>query len=202
MSSGVRETSAAGSARKARSHVLRFVALNLLGGTAVLASYAWGVATPGVGDALWGGVPDSLRPLYTANMLAAAAGYFVFTGVVLQRRLEGGHDGAEFIRIDVAYASILFASALWLPLTAWMLEAPSSLLWAFVRIDLGLVALGTLGLMFELVLPRPGVAHRGRPERLLAALGLLPFALQTVVLDALIWPYYFGAVTAQGGSIS
>jgi hypothetical protein len=54
------------------------LALNVIGGTAVLASYVVGLgAVPG--DALWGGVPESLRPLYTVNMFLAAAGYFLFT---------------------------------------------------------------------------------------------------------------------------
>ena len=38
-------------------------------------------------------------------------------------------------------------------------------------------------------------------ERWLALLGLLPFALQTVVLDALVWPaYFFGPGTTAGVS--
>ena len=55
----------------------RLALLNLVGGSAVLASYAWGFAERGetVGE-LWGGIPESLRPFYTLNMLLAAGGYF------------------------------------------------------------------------------------------------------------------------------
>jgi hypothetical protein len=56
-----------------------------------------------------------------------------------------------------------------------------------VRTDLALVAVGSAGLLVSLV-ALPSDAPRGR---LLAALGLLPFCLQTVVLDALVWPAYF-----------
>ena len=54
--------------------------INVLGGIAVLGSYAYCLmAYPAqVGD-FWGGVPDGLRSLYTVNMFLAAAGYFAFT---------------------------------------------------------------------------------------------------------------------------
>lgn len=179
-----------------RDHV-RFVMLNVVGGLAVLGSYAWGVTAPGVGAALWGGVPDALRPFYTVNMLLAASGYFLFTGVVL-RRLIRGADPEFSRRMLRAYGVILVASALWLPLTAWMLEAPSPAVWMAVRIDLFAVALGTLALG-ELVV---GGAADSRGERWIALVGLVPFALQTVVLDALVWPWFFDAPAVNGGVTS
>ena len=174
-----------------------FVLLNVVGGSAVLASYVWGVTAPGVGAALWGGVPEALRPLYTVNMFAAATGYFFFTAVVL-RRLVRDDDPRFAARMHRCYAAVLIASALWVPLTAVMLQAPSALVWALVRLDLFVVAAGTLGL-FELVLRRGAASAR---ERWLALLGLLPFALQTVVLDALVWPAFFVGPAITGGSPS
>ena len=50
------------------------LALNALGGGAVLWSYVVGLmGDSSVGNALWGGVPETLRPLYTVNMFLAAA---------------------------------------------------------------------------------------------------------------------------------
>jgi len=179
-----------------RDHV-RFALLNVIGGIAVLASYAWGVTAPGVGAALWGGVPEALRPLYTTNMFLAASGYFLFTGVVLRRLIRGA--APDFSRRMLrAYGAILFASALWLPLTAWMLSAPSLAVWALVRIDLFAVALGTLALA-ELV-SSPSSGSRG--ERWIALAGLLPFSLQTIVLDAFVWPWFFDGPGATGGIAS
>ena len=184
-----------------RISIARFAMLNVLGGSAVLGSYVWGVTAPGIGNALWGGVPESLRPLYTINMFLAAGGYFLFTTVVV-RRLLRGHDGVERAafarRMERGYALILVGSALWLPLTAAMLQSPDSLLWVLVRIDLALVGLGVL-LLWELVLS-PGAGPRW--ERLVALVGLLPFTLQTVVLDALIWPYFFVSAGTTGGITS
>ena len=54
--------------------------INVLGGSAVLASYAYGLASnPLTRGDVWGGVPETLRPFYTVTMLLAAAGYFAFS---------------------------------------------------------------------------------------------------------------------------
>ena len=76
-------TKEGGDALRGRASLLL---LNVLGGLAVLGSYALGLSThPGMGDAVWGGVPQELRPLYTVNMLLATAGYFAFSHFVFFR---------------------------------------------------------------------------------------------------------------------
>lgn len=169
----------------------RFVVLNLAGGALVLASYAWGALGGGsVMSALWGGVPESIRPLYVANMCLAAAGYFAFAPYVAFRIDPARRDllgGAGYGIFEVWMLLVLLPSAAWLPLTAAMVSAPSAPLWWLVRIDLFLVAIGSLGLLASLAtLPPP----RARGH-LAALIGTLPFCLQTVVLDALVWPAYF-----------
>jgi hypothetical protein len=167
------------------------LALNAVGGACVLASYAHGLAASGSpGEALWGGVPAALRPLYTANMFLAATGYFLFTPYIAFRlspestRIAGVGGFALF---HLFYALVLVPSALWLPLTAHLLAQPSAWAWWAVRVDLGLVALGSLGLLAAvLALPRGAPAGRA-----LAVLGLIPFCFQTAVLDALVWPAFF-----------
>jgi hypothetical protein len=60
--------------------------VNASGGVAVLGSYVHGFVTrPHTSGALWGGVPEGLRPLYTLSMLLAAAGYLLFTSLLLFR---------------------------------------------------------------------------------------------------------------------
>jgi hypothetical protein len=178
-------------ARSARRSLLW---LNLLGGAAVLGSYAHGLASnPLTRGALWGGVPDALRPLYTANMLLAAAGYFAFSAFVFFRldptrtRVAGGFGFGAFRAL---YALILLPSALWLPLTFEMLEAPSAALWLAIRSVLALVGLGSLGLLAAVASAAPHDAPRARR---LALAGCAFFSLQTAVLDALVWPAYFPA---------
>jgi len=123
-------------------------------------------------------------------MFLAAAGYFFFTPYILFRldpettRVAGRFGYGIF---HLFYALVLFPSALWLPLTAHMAEQPSLTAWACVRIDLALVALGALGLLASLI-----SLGASAPKGLrLAIAGLVPFCLQTVVLDALVWPAFF-----------
>ena len=160
-----------------------FVALNAAGGASVLLSYWIGLQGPDeVVQGLWGGVPESLRPLYTVNMFCAAAGYFPFTALFLL------HGQSRFSRLNLLYALILIPSALWLPLTASMIETPGPGWWLAIRAVLFAVGIGSLGLFFELARLRDRV---GTAFRVAAFAGLAAFTLQTLVLDALVWPYYF-----------
>jgi hypothetical protein len=166
--------------------------LNALGGIAVLGSYVHGLASnPLMRGAVWGDVPEALRPFYTVNMLLAAAGYFAFSSFVFRRldpertRIAGGFGFGAF---HVLYALILVPSALWLPLTFEMLAAPSAALWLAIRVTLALVGLGSLGLIAAIASAGP---HEAPGARRVALLGAAFFALQTAVLDALIWPAFF-----------
>jgi hypothetical protein len=166
--------------------------LNLLGGGAVLGSYAHGLlSNPLTRGDLWGGVPDALRPLYTVSMLLAAAGYFAFSYFVFFRldpnrtRVAGRFGFGVF---HALYALILVPSALWLPLTFEMLEAPSGALWLAIRGVLALVGVGSLGLVAALASARPPDA---RAARAVALAGAGAFSFQTAVLDAWVWPAYF-----------
>ncbi len=164
----------------------------LFGGLAVLGSYLWGVlARPDAGQILWGGVPGSLRPYYTVNMLLAAAGYFPFTFYILFRldprttRVAGRFGYGLFARL---YAAILVPSALWLPLV-YVAVAQSSQGWLWVvRAALFLVGAASLGLFFALLKVKPrsaGIAYR------LAVVGSIFFLIQTAVLDAVVWGTFF-----------
>jgi hypothetical protein len=63
-----------------RSEKRWLIFIILSGGLAVLGSYVYGfVSYPGAADILWGGVPQGIRPVYTANMFLAATSFFVFT---------------------------------------------------------------------------------------------------------------------------
>jgi len=167
------------------------IVLNVIGGFAVLVSYAMGLGSESsVGAALWGGVPESIRPLYTVNMFLAAAGYFLFTPYILFRLQPGqiriaGRFGYRLFHL--LYALVLFPSAIWLQLTELMIAQPSAWMWAVVRLDLALVGLGSLGLLVSL-LALTSAAPRGR---VLAIVGTLPFCLQTALLDAIVWPAFF-----------
>ena len=183
-----------GTGREARLHPLqrKLIGLNVLGGSAVLGSYAHGfVAHASSVGALWGGVPEALRPLYTLSMFAATAGYFAFTCFVLFRldpreaRIAGRIGYAGFLWL---YALILIPSALWMPLTFALLEAPTPWLWAAIRLVLATVGVASLALVLAVRRVRP---THGTHARRLAVAGALAFAFQTAVLDAIVWPACF-----------
>lgn len=168
--------------------------INALGGLAVLGSYVHGLAThPATRGDIWGGVPEALQPLYTGNMLLAAAGYFAFSAFVFFRldpdavRVAGRFRYGWF---HASYALMLVSSALWMPLTFAMLEAPGPALWWAVRLVLFGAGIGSAGVAFGVYAARP---HDAPLARRLALVGCTFFCLQTAVLDALVWPAYFPA---------
>jgi hypothetical protein len=179
------------SSRRLSPPSLRLLWLNAVGGAAVLASYAWGLGALSAAEpGLWGGVPAAWRPAYTLNMLLAAVGYFAFTSywvlAVAPERVR--FAGGGFVALTALYAAILFPSALWLPLTALSLDDPASWVWLAIRIDLAVVAVGSLGVLGALLTLEKPPAPRWR---LLAIAGCAPFVLQTAVLDAILWPWLY-----------
>lgn len=169
-----------------------WLAINVVGGAAVLGSYVHGLAThPETRNALWGTIPEELKAIYGVTMWLAAGGYFFFSYYFLFRTdadtVRFGHHYG-FGLINALYALIMVTSALWMPLTFAYLDDPRPGLWLAVRLDLFGVAAGTIGLIVALFTMKP------RAEGLsavLALLGLLLFALQTAFLDPIVWPQFF-----------
>jgi hypothetical protein len=168
-----------------------WLAINVVGGAAVLGSYVHGLAThPETRNALWGTIPPELQAVYNVTMWLAAAGYFFFSYHFFVRadaeEVRIGRFG--FGLINGLYALIMVTSALWMPLTFAYLDNPSPMMWLAVRVDLLLVGVGSIGLLIALFTIKPraqGLAG------VLAMLGLLLFALQTAFLDPLVWPQFF-----------
>jgi len=165
--------------------------LNALGGLAVLASYSLMFERDDASAVLWGGVPASMRSLYTSNMWLAAAGYFPFTALFvfvtdpLRVRFYGGRAGYGLLL--VLYAAVLAGSAIWMPLTFAWADSGAFPFW-LVRLDLAVVGVASLGLLgcVLTVSPRPAPWLH-----FLALFGCLAFCFQTAVLDGAIWPAYY-----------
>jgi hypothetical protein len=168
------------------------VLINLFGGAAVLGSYAYYLAAnPATRGRLWGGVPEEWRPAYTISMLLAAAGYFAFSYFVLLRVDSREARVARRFRYRVflwIYAGILAPSALWMPLTFRMFADPGWSTWIAIRAVLALVGVSSLALIWAIASVRPAGPGWARA---LALIGALAFAVQTALLDALVWPRYF-----------
>jgi hypothetical protein len=166
--------------------------INIIGGIAVIGSYVLGLRSQAGGAAvLWGGVPESIRPVYTVSMVLAALGYFAFLYYTVIRLrpdeviIYGRFGFAIFYLIFLA---VLLPSAFWMPLTNLYVSQSAGALWASIRLVLILVGLGSLALLLALVTIQgksPGTSHW------LAVVGSGYFAFHTLVLDALIWPALF-----------
>lgn len=170
----------------------RLVWIMVVGGAAVLASYAYSLGLDAAAQvALWGGVPASLLPVYTPSMLLAAVGYFAFTYFVLfavdadRLRIAGSFGYGLF---QALYLMILVPSALWMPLTSAMVQQPNSTLWLLIELMLVIVGLGSVGLLLALSMLRPR-----QPVRAywLAVAGSVVFCFQTAVLDLFVWTALF-----------
>ncbi|MBN1369547.1 MAG: hypothetical protein JW954_04855 [Dehalococcoidaceae bacterium] len=173
-------------------HRVILLAINILGGLAVIGSYIYGInAQPGGADALWGGVPENIRLIYTASMFIAAFGYFLFLYYVL---VKVNPDEARIGKVSgfslfhVVFASILLPSAFWMPLTNLYLANQTTPNWAGVILVLAIVGVASLCLAISLLKLKPvaGVT----PYRLAVA-GSIYFTIHTLVLDAVIWPVLF-----------
>jgi hypothetical protein len=170
----------------------QWLAINVVGGVAVLGSYAHGLIThPETRDLLWGDMPGPLQDVYGVTMWLATAGYLVFMYYVLFRvdaakARVGQRFG--FGVINACCAAVVIASALWMPLTFVYLDDPSSALWFLIRVDLVVVGIGAVGLIeaFFNLSPRP-TGGAG----MVTIVALLLFALQTAFLDPFVWPAFF-----------
>jgi hypothetical protein len=164
------------------------IILNVVGGLAVLGSYAWGILThPGQVDALWGGVPEAWRPGYGLSMLPAAIGYLVFASYLLFRvdpSTTTFPGGLPYGALWVPFLLILLPSALWMPLTFRFVESGGEGLWIAIRVALSLVGLGSVSLLAMVagIQPREHPVHWG-----FSVAGAVAFLFQTGVLDALLW---------------
>jgi hypothetical protein len=172
----------------------RLVGIVLLGGVAVLASYAHSLGLdPVTQAALWGGVPPAFLPAYVISMALATLGYFAFTFFLLFRADPGRVRIAQRFGYGLfswLYMMILAPSALWLPLTSAMVQQPDGFLWLAVRLVLLMVGFGSVALLLALLSLRPRTPVRAY---WLAVAGGVAFCLQTAVLDLFVWTAFFPA---------
>lgn len=159
------------------------LAVHVVGGVAVLGSYAWGLAQPDPAR-LWGSLPEAAVGPYSASMPFAAIGYFLMMAWADRRAKAGEHAATG------AFATLLAASALWMPLCFAALDAPLEARTGWlvaVQLDLAITALASLWLLRALVAAREATwAWR------VTVAGWLAFCWQTVLLDAIVWPRFFG----------
>lgn len=157
----------------------------------MLGSYYIGLKGGKGANALWGGVPENIRPIYTVSMLLCAVGYFIFFFYII-KGLGSNTFADSLILGEKAYlllfCLLLFASSFWMPLTNAMVSNPRIIIWIIIRIVLAIVALASLGILIGLITLSP------RPQSLLyysSVVGIFWFTVHTGILDAILWPYFW-----------
>jgi hypothetical protein len=165
--------------------------INVIGGIAVTGSYVLGLRGDLGTEVLWGGVPESIRPVYTVSMVLSAVGYFAFLNLLLLRvdptEVTVGRRFGYSIFHPI-FCLILIPSAFWMPLTNLYADAPSGGTWTGIRVVLFLVGLASSALAWALLTLRP----RNRDKAYWAAVvGGCYFAFHTFVLDAILWAALF-----------
>jgi hypothetical protein len=166
--------------------------INIVGGIAVIGSYILGLnAQAGGANILWGGVPESIRPVYGISMILSALGYFAFIYFILFRLVPAEVSIAGRFGFSLFYTIflvILVPSALWMPITNFYVGNPSTGLWIGIRTVLILVGLSSIALVWALLslqTKAPGIPYW------LAIAGSAYFAFHTAILDAIIWAALF-----------
>lgn len=170
---------------------LAVLLINVVGGIAVIVSYILGLRGASGTETLWGGVPEVMRPIYTASMVLSAIGYFAILNLLLLRmNPENVTVGSRFAYsiFYPIFALILIPSAIWMPLTNVYVDSPGTGAWVGIRVVLFLVGLASVALTWALFTIRPG--NRGKVYRA-AVVGSCYFAFHTFVLDAILWAALF-----------
>lgn len=175
------------------SQQIILLVINVIGGIAVIGSYILGLhnAGPNAANALWGGIPAGIRPVYGISMALAALGYFAFMYFILFRIVPSEVSIAGRFGYSLFYAIfllILIPSTIWMPLTNVYVGNPGTSTWVGIRTVLAIVGLASIALLWALLVLQPkasGVAYW------LAVGGSGYFAFHCAVLDAIVWAALF-----------
>jgi hypothetical protein len=167
------------------------LAVIALGGIAVIGGYVVGFrGKAGAADAMWGGVPAKIRPVYGVSMILSAASFLAVLYYLFLEHAPGELTAGDLygLRLIPIFFMILAPSALWLPLSKLYLKKPGPARWFSVRVVLFIVGLASIALawaLFDSNVQPHSVAYR------LATVAGCYFAFHTFVLDALLWAALF-----------
>lgn len=166
--------------------------INIIGGIAVIGSYIYGFKSgQGGANALWGGVPANIRPIYFVSMLISALGYFAFAYYLLFHIKPADitiGTSIGYWLFYIIFLGILIPSAFWMPLTNAYVANPVTGLWIWIRIVLAAVGIASIMLVWALATIQPQIHDL---PFWLAIAGSAYFALHTAILDAVIWAALF-----------
>lgn len=155
--------------------------ISILGPCVLLSYYvAAQFNTQGI-DALWGNIPENIKIYYPIGMLLATIGFFPFTYLTV---FKSSHP-KQYI---LPYVLILIPSIAWMPLTVSYINDPNEMVWIIIRVVLILVAVGAILIYIRM---KKEFNSKKPKTYLFALIGVIGFIAHTLILDGLLWPYYF-----------
>ena len=170
-----------------------FILVNIIGGLAVLGSYAAGLGFfPEYRETLWGGVRGIWKPVLTVSMLLAAGGYLIFCYFALFR------EGEYFFRVNIfveiptiTLLTLIFLSsaALWMPTTITYFLTGNSLWWFLTITILWITAISLVVLT--------GIVSSSNHDSIATidwiapTVGLSVITAHCLIVDAIIWVFFF-----------
>lgn len=166
--------------------------VNIIGGIAVLAGYAFTlVNNPETRNDLWGGVPESWKPMYSLSMFVSAFGYLYVTYYCafkrgLDMQFFGGRYGASTMTVLIAI--FLFSSSFWIHSTFSYIDSPSQKQWFFINIELFTTAIALILFTLGLATAK-GVQNKLKHN--IATVGSSLITFHCLILDAIIWTSKF-----------
>lgn len=132
-------------------------------------------------DALWGNMPDNIKIYYPIGMLIATLGFFPFTYLIVFHSVKPN----DYL---LPYLFVLLPSSLWMPLTVSYINSPTDITWFAIRIVLLLVAFGAILIYIRM---KNEFKQTNLGLYKWALFGVLGFIAHTLLLDGLLWPYFF-----------
>ena len=170
-----------------------FLIVNLIGGVAVLGSYAIGLGYfPEYRDELWGGINGIWRNVLITVMLLSGAAYLTFCYFIVFR--EDIHTyGTHFIlgphTISLLTGLFLLSATMWMPSAILYMHTENNIWWVFTVGALWVTALSLLSLTgmyaFSTTAPIPVF------DRIVCTVSLSIITFHCLVLDAIIWVFVF-----------
>ena len=166
-------------------------------GPLILASYAIGISRMPDPVALWGGIPESLRPFNVTCMFIAAAGFLIMWWMFLyQWDIEsveslnwpwtdgdGGHT-----RLLISFLLVMIPSMLWLEMTRYHILNPAP--WTPIAV-ISILALVAIGNFLLGLLAWDAFQNQISEWAWLPFVGALMLAIQVIINDALWWSIVF-----------
>ena len=167
-----------------------FVLVNVLGGVAVLGSYALGLLLyPETRMSLWGGIQGNWQTIFTVSMLPAAIGYLFFFYVMVFRSGTEAFTQTSVLGVytpSILCAAFLISATVWMPSTIAYLNTQQTGWRALSVASLWITALSLIALLLVMISVKTGPAFV-TTYKYIAVAGLSYIVFHCLVLDAIVW---------------